>query len=197
MTDVKQFVYCQRIIYFTYLMPVDRRITAKMAYGKESHAELDRLERRRGFRSYRLEEAERRFHVPLESRRLGLHGILDMLLVSPQGYFPVEFKDTTRPPGLNHKYQLVAYAMLVEEKYRQPVREGYIYLIPLKRAIAIPITQEMRDFVRSVIGRIEGMVLTEKIPAVTREIRKCVDCEWRNYCGDRGVASPTAGSGPD
>lgn len=187
-TDVKQFIYCPRIIYFTYLMPVERRITRKMAYGKESHAELDRLERRRGFRAYRLEEAERRFHVPLASDRLGMRGILDMLLVSPGGYFPVEFKDTSRRPGLNHKYQLVAYAMLVEEVYRQPVREGYIYLIPAQKAIVIPITQGMRDFVRSAVSKIEEMVLTEKIPAITREIRKCVDCEWRNYCGDRGFS---------
>jgi CRISPR-associated exonuclease Cas4 len=110
-SDVKQFLYCPRVVYFTYVMPVHRKVTRKMEYGKEEHLELERLEKRRGFRSYDLSSGERRYRTKLYSERLGMEGVLDMHIMCGSGCFPVEFKHTSRRPGLNHKYQLVCYAI--------------------------------------------------------------------------------------
>ncbi len=44
-SDVKQYLYCPRIVYYTYVAPVPRRITFKMRYGKEQHVDLDLNER--------------------------------------------------------------------------------------------------------------------------------------------------------
>lgn len=184
-TDVKQFVYCPRVVYFSYLMPVEKKITLKMEYGKEEHIELDRLEKRRTFRAYRLTEAaERRFHVRLHSERLALSGVLDMLLVQGDTYFPVEFKYTRRSPELNHKYQLTAYAMLVEDVIDRPVRAGFIYVSDDRIAHPIEITQNMRDFVREILGSIREMIRCERIPCSTRHKKKCIDCEFRRFCND-------------
>ena len=43
-TDLKQFVYCPRILYFTYVLPIPHPVTRKMDFGKIEHLELDRLE---------------------------------------------------------------------------------------------------------------------------------------------------------
>lgn len=184
-TDVKQFVYCPRVVYFSYLMPVEKKTTLKMEYGKEEHIELDRLEKRRTFRAYRLaDDAERRFHVRFYSERLALSGVLDMLLVQRDAYFPVEFKYTRHPPELNHKYQLTAYAMLVEDATGKPVRAGFVYVSADKVAYPIEITQNMRDFVREILGSIREMIRREAVPRPTRQKRKCVDCEFRRFCND-------------
>ena len=68
-SDIKQFLYCPRNVYFTYVCPVDKKTTHKMNHGKEEHLELERLEKRRTFRRYRLENGERKFHPPRPATR--------------------------------------------------------------------------------------------------------------------------------
>jgi CRISPR-associated protein Cas4 len=121
-SDIKQYFYCPRIIFFKYVCPVPVKITRKMEYGKEAHIELDRLEKRRTFKRYNLAEGRRFFHTQLYSPRLGLEGRLDMYIEAAGENFPVEFKNTTGGLSLNHKYQLVAYAMLLEDFFNRPVR---------------------------------------------------------------------------
>lgn len=183
-SDVKQFLYCPRVVYFTYVMPVHRKVTRKMEYGKEEHLELERLERRRGFRSYDLSEGERRYRTKLCSERLGVEGVLDMHIMCGSGCFPVEFKNTSRHPGLNHKYQLVCYAMLLEDEYGKPVRHGYLYLIPGKRVHVVEMTPNARTFVRKTLGRIKMMIARESFPPAPGRPARCFECEYRNYCAD-------------
>lgn len=183
-SDIKQYVYCPRIVYFTYCLPVRRPLTYKMVEGGKQHERTAELERRRSLRAYGLEEGERHFDVRLYSERLGLSGLLDMVIVTPEEPIPVEFKYSTGKVGLNHKYQLTAYALLVEEEWGEPARRGFIYLIPGKRAVEMPITSGMRRFVMQTIGRIGGMVDKELMPAPTRHRERCTDCEFVNFCGD-------------
>lgn len=99
-TDLKQFLYCPRIPYFTYVMPVDRKITFKMKVGQESHLHVSELEERRKLRLYGLEAGERHFRLYLRSERLRLCGILDMLVLCPPPQ-PVASPDSGAggPPG--------------------------------------------------------------------------------------------------
>jgi CRISPR-associated exonuclease Cas4 len=155
-----------------------------MEYGKEEHVELDRLEKRRTFKRYGIAEGERKFHQYLKSERLGLEGKLDMHIVSAGECFPVEFKYSQKGPALNHKYQLISYAMLLEDCYNRPVRYGFLYLIPYKRPYPIEITTNVRSFVKETLGKIRDIVVTEKMPPPNRHKIRCVDCEYRNFCGD-------------
>src|SRR5438132_3524147 len=108
-TDIKQFLYCPRICYWNYVVPIERRLPPKVAYGAADHALLARLEERRTLRAYGLSEGQRRFHVRLISAALGLTGILDALLETPDERIPVEYKDTLGGVRLNHRIQLAAY----------------------------------------------------------------------------------------
>ncbi|OPX90691.1 MAG: PD-(D/E)XK nuclease superfamily protein [Pelotomaculum sp. PtaB.Bin104] len=182
-TDIKQYLYCPRIIYFTYVCPVQKKVTRKMQYGQEAHLELDRLEKRRTFKRYNFKDGERKFHAGLYSQRLGLEGKLDMHIVAGGEIFPVEFKHSSQGPSLNHKYQLIAYAMLLEDEYNKPVRYGFIY-VDQGKAIPVEITPNARVFVKETLGKIRLLVSKELMPNKTREKGKCIDCEYRNFCGD-------------
>lgn len=186
-TDIKQYVYCPRIIYYTYVMPVEKKISFKMEYGREQHLELDRLEKRRRFASYGFSEGKRIFHLSVASERLGLIGIIDMVIEAyndrMKAYYPVEFKNTSNRLQLNHKYQLTAYAMLLEEWCEKPVSGGFIYTIPSKDIKLLPITQDMKDYVKRIIGAIHHIVQDESYPEV-RSLKRCRDCEYKNYCAD-------------
>jgi len=182
--DIKQFVYCPRVVYFTYALPWRRPTTYKMHEGKLEHDRVAQLEERLSLRAYGLTEGERQFNVSLYSERLGLSGKLDMVILSRGEVIPVDFKNTGTGVGLNHKYQLAAYALLVEDRWQKPVRRGFIYLVPLKKAREVAITPNMRLFVRETMDGIRAMIDSESTPPPTRQKARCRDCEFRNFCNE-------------
>lgn len=182
-SDLKQYLYCPRIIYFTYVLPVEKKVTAKMTVGKEEHYRTARLEERRKLRTFGLNEGERVFNSYLFSERLGLEGVLDMYIRAPKTCFPVDFKNACRV-ALNHKYQLAAYALLLEDHLGWPVRGGFVYLIPRKHSHYVEVTPEARLYTKRLMGAIRNLILQERFPPTPRRRARCTDCEYRNYCGD-------------
>jgi CRISPR-associated exonuclease Cas4 len=183
-SDIKQYMYCPRVIYFNYVMPVDKKTSYKMEEGKLEHLKLEKLENRRKLRRYRIDEGERCFRTFLKSERLGLQGILDLHLITPDGYYPVEFKNSLRHGSLNHKYQLTSYGMLLEEHYQRPVRCGFLYLIPRQEIYPVELTTMTRSFVRHLVDKIRIMIEHEIFPAPPNQRGRCTDCEYSNFCAD-------------
>lgn len=182
--DLKQYLYCPRILYYTYVLPIRHRVTHKMQEGTEAHLDLDRLEKRRKLVEYGLDRGTREFHVRLYSQRLGLEGVLDLLVRSPKGLYPVEFKHTTRDAALHHKYQLAAYALLLEDTFHEPVRAGFLYLIPGRRIRLVEITPNVRLHLHRTLSAMRRLVMREAMPDVPRSRARCWDCEYRTFCGD-------------
>ena len=183
-SDLKQYFYCPRIIYYTYCLPVPRPVTYPMQVGTTEHEVLSVLERRRSFERYGLSQGERRFHVALQAYLLGLTGVLDMLVTTQEHAFPVEFKHTVQRLNMNAKCQLVAYAMIVEECLGKPVECGFIYRIPKQNVTVIPISQVMREKVLCALEDMREMIAQERLPEPPRQRGKCVECEFRRYCRD-------------
>ena len=182
--DIKQYAYCPRVVFYQYCMPVNKKTTWKMEQGKIAEAQIDELEKRRKLREYRLADGERRFHVWLNSGRIGLSGKIDLLIDSPEGLFPVDFKLTTGRPHKNHVAQLCGYALLLEDCYDREVTKGFVYLIPTNDAVVFDLTAERKKETGDVIGEIRRMIEKEQMPAPTPVRNRCTDCEYRNYCGD-------------
>lgn len=183
MSDVKQYIYCPRVVYFSYFLPLRRPTTYKMEEGKLEHEHVAELEQRRSLKAYGLFEGERQFNVNLYSRRLELTGKLDMVITTASEVIPVDFKNTGGTVGLNHKYQLTAYALLVEDQWRRPVHRGFIYLIPQKKSREVEIAPNIKLFVKETLAKIRQMIEHETMPPPRRRAR-CVDCEFRNFCND-------------
>lgn len=182
--DIKQYYYCPRVVYFNHIMPVDKKPTYKMEHGQVMEDEIIRLETRRKFKKYNLDEGERLFCLWMVSEKIGLSGKLDMLIMSSRGYFPVDFKYSTGPPQKNHRYQLGGYALLVEEKFGVEVNQGFVYLIPQKDITVFSLTEELKSDILSTLDEIRTMIKKEQMPQAARLRNKCLDCEFRNYCGD-------------
>jgi CRISPR-associated exonuclease Cas4 len=182
--DLKQYEYCPRIVFYNTVMPLDRKVTFKMQRGTEAEFHLDALEKRRSLRRYKLGDGERRFHVWLHSERLGLSGKMDLLIVSSQGYFPVDFKYTRGRPHRNHISQLAGYAVLAEEQYQTTIETAFIYLVPVGELVAIKITKELKEEVSDRLSSMREMILDEILPPPTQVRARCAECEFRNYCGD-------------
>lgn len=189
-TDLKQWTYCARVVYYRYCLPEVRPVTALMEAGIAGHRGEEAREERRSLRAYGLEAGERAFEVRLTSARLGLRGRLDLAIAVPDRATPgaealvVEYKDSERPAGPHFKLQLAAYALLLEEAWGLPVRRGFIYAIPLRRAEPVPITAALRGKVQQTVAALRETVVGERMPPAPASRRPCVSCEFRRFCND-------------
>lgn len=193
-SDVKQYLYCPRIIYFDHVLHVPKPFDQKLETGKEKHDSITAKEKRRKgalFYDPELDQAEKMFRVALESNNLGLRGILDYLVKTKQEFIPVDYKFGFSHNGcihLNHKYQLVAYAILVEENFKTIVRRGFIHYSRDRVNAQIDLSDEIRRRTLKMIREI-GQIIEEEIePVSTKNPGRCIDCEYSRYCaGNQSV----------
>ena len=185
-SDVRQYLYCPRIVYWTYVQPVQKPTWYKLERGKASHAEETRKEARRALTRYGFCEGRREFDIWLRSEALGLSGRLDLAVWDQTGgvgrVYPVEFKHTWHDPGVHWRYQLLCYDVLLEERYRTLVPRGFFYLIPRRQLVPVDFTPTARLHLRRLLSMIRRTLAEEHIPPLTRRLERCRDCEYRNYC---------------
>lgn len=195
-TDLKQYVYCRRIPFYRYCLPRIRPVTYSMREGIRSHEEESAREERRSLRAYGLSAGERVFDLVLRSEALGLVARLDLAIrcsaresetESGSGQpeaIVVDYK-LTRDPARDHfRVQLAAYALLLEEAWKLPVRRGFLYHIPLRRAEEIPITPALRRRVLRAATEIPVLIRDERMPPPPANRARCVPCEFRRFCND-------------
>jgi CRISPR-associated exonuclease Cas4 len=183
-TDLKQWAYCGRIVYYHCVMPAVGRATFKMKEALAAQDLIETLEMRRGLKAYGLENARRRFHVWLSDEALGLSGKTDLLLEAPDQVAVVDFKLTSGEPGENHRTQLAGYSLLAEAACGVRAQFGFLYRIPDNRVFTVEITPELREAVLAAIAAMRRMAETQLCPPATPVRGRCVECEFANYCGD-------------
>ncbi len=187
-TDLKQFQYCPRIVFYTYCLPLLRPLTFKMEESRTAHAREHERERRRKLVAYGLGEGTRHFDVRVESKELGLRGRID-LVIERQGeatreLIPVDYKRTLRSAGPHWRLQLAAYGMMLEESWGGFVQRGFIYSLLRRHVEEVPITDQLKARVREMVVAMREMVAVEVMPDPPRSPKPCVNCEFRRFCND-------------
>jgi len=187
-TDLKQYTYCPRIVYYTYCLPLIRPTTYKMEAGTRAHEKADKRERRRTLSAYDLDEGERRFDVWLKSPILGLTGKVDLVIEiakeDARELIPVEYKQTRRRIGKHIRLQLAAYGMMLEEVSDGKAKRAFVYSLLKRKAKEVRLTKALRRDVRATAGAMREMVKREAMPEPPRSRRQCVNCEFRRFCND-------------
>lgn len=183
-TDLKQWAYCERIVYYHRVLPANGKPTFKMREAVAAQELIEGLEMRRGLSRYRLENAYRRFNVWLSSESLGLSGRADLLLEAADQVAVVDFKLTSGEVGENHRAQLTGYSLLAEAACGVPARVAFLYRIPDKRVFSIEVTPGMRERAMAAVAAIRTMAEGQLCPPPTGMRARCHECEFANYCGD-------------
>jgi len=189
-TDLKQYTYCPRIVFYRYCLPKIRPVTYLMEEGIRSHEEEDRREERRSLRTYGIANGERFFHLSLQSERLGLSGRVDLAIAIPSRDTSgaeatvVEYKLSEQKAGAHFKLQLTAYALLLEEAWGLPVQQAFLYSIPMRKAERISITPALRKKVTQTVTQIRQIIESEIMPPPPATQHRCVTCEFRRFCND-------------
>ncbi|MCX7681269.1 MAG: CRISPR-associated protein Cas4 [Anaerolineae bacterium] len=187
-TDLKQYAYCPRIVYYAYCLPLLRPTTYKMEAGVAAHAEAKERERRRTLTAYGLVEGERHFDMWVTSERLGLQGRIDLVIetgtVERREWIPVDYKQTVRLAASHYKRQLAAYGLMLEETFGGTARRGFIYSLITRKAEEITLTERLRNDVRETIAAMREMIEREAMPEPPTTRRPCLNCEFRRFCND-------------
>lgn len=188
-TDVKHYIYCPRLVYFDRVLHTKPIFGSQQEESQELHMEYVRKELRRKDAVYYSPEfvgAKKLLFVPLVSKTLQLQGVVDCIIRTAKGeYVPVEYKNMNSSKGRvygDHKYQLVAYALLVEENFNTVVKRGFVSYIPEQLILKLDITPTMKSYVKRVIGYIKRIIREEKLPPIKVAIQKC-----QGGCGHKQV----------
>jgi CRISPR-associated exonuclease Cas4 len=187
-TDLKQWTYCPRVVFYRYCLPHIRPVTYSMEEGKRAHEEAASREERRSLHAYGLTSGERFFDVSLRSERLHLSGRIDLAIrvETPQGPegIVVDYKLSEREAGAHFKLQLAAYGLLLEEAWNIPVRRAFLYHLPQRKAEAIPLTPALRRQVETTVAAIQRAIERELMPRPPARLGRCLACEFRRFCND-------------
>jgi CRISPR-associated exonuclease Cas4 len=184
--DLKQYAYCPRVFYYQTVLPRVRPVTYKMEEGIMAHQEGEGREKRRSLRPYGLQKGERYFNVPFYSSELNLSGEVDMIIDTGDEVIPVDYKNTRREAP-HHRLQLMAYGRLLElANPKEPplVKRGFIYLIPLRRAVEVKFSPQLRRKLTAVLAEMQSIAFNQRMPPPTSKTARCVDCEFRRFCND-------------
>jgi CRISPR-associated exonuclease Cas4 len=190
-TDVKHYIYCPRLVYFDRVLHAQPVFGSQQEESQEQHEEYVRKELRRKDAVYYSSEfvgAEKLLFVQLVSEKLQLQGVVDCIIKTAKGeYIPVEYKNMNSNNGkayMDHKYQLVAYALLVEENFFDAiVKRGFVNYIPEKLILHFEITPTMKSYVKRVIGHIKKIIKEETLPPIRVAKNKCQGgCGHKQTC---------------
>jgi CRISPR-associated exonuclease Cas4 len=188
-TDVKHYLYCPRIVYFDRVLHLEPQLGSQQEESLELHKEYMLKELRRKdaiYYSPDFENAEKFLFVPLSSS-LGLQGVVDCIIKTKRGeLIPVDYKNMPSNHGriwMDHRYQLVAYSLLIDENYGVQVRRGFINYIPDGLILSLSITPTMKTYVRRLISHIRTMIRDERLPPIHIAKQKCTGgCGYKEIC---------------
>ena len=173
--EIRQFLYCKRIIYFRRILRIRFKPTVKMEIGSEKHEKI-RIKGRK--------------NVYLCDDDLGLCAIIDVLKVDDDGAAIIEVKTGNlfgRKISYHHKMQVVAQAYLVEKVLGINVKEALIYDSRNKRYYKIEISEKDYNELLGIMKEIKEIIAKEIIPDPSSNKNKCIDCEFRKLCMDISI----------
>jgi len=185
-TDLKQYAYCPRILYFMRCLPGVRPITTKMREGIAAHDDAELREQRRQLRAYGFTTGERHFDVAIYSAALRINARLDLVIVEPDGKpiaVPVDYKMSDMT-GAHVRLQLACYGLLVEEEMGLAAPYGFVYLTMERRAEKVALSAALKQETQAALREMRAIVEQELMPEPTARAARCVNCEFRRFCND-------------
>jgi CRISPR-associated protein Cas1 len=175
--------YCPRLFYLEEVEEI-RLADDRVYAGRELHAGLA------------ADEDGEAVSLDLSSDRLGLTGKVDCLRRRDGSYLPYEHKRGQPrrefPPGADmpgaaqpwpsDRLQVIAYALLVEEAFREPVPEGRIRYHAAGVTVRVPIDEQARADLHAALAEARRLRQSLDRPPIADNERLCARCSLAPVC---------------
>jgi CRISPR-associated exonuclease Cas4 len=122
---------------------------------------------------------------PLVSHELRLTGKPDYLIRTKYGLVPVEVKSRTcgdRGPYAGEVAQVVAYCLLVEDVFGEPVPHGILQFPD--RTVRVRFTEKRREKLLWVLTEMRALDGVEEVARSHESAARCRGCGVRAECGE-------------
>ncbi len=188
LSGIQHFLFCRRQ---WALIHVERQWqeNALTAEGRIMHQRVDDpffTETRNGVITARS--------LPVASYRLGLSGVCDVVefTLSPDGVklpgrnglflaAPVEYKRGKEKRDQSDEAQLCAQAICLEEMLALSIPFGYLYYGETRHRVAVELTADLRELVRSMVDEMHGYFGRGYTPRV-KPFKGCRACSLADVC---------------
>ena len=184
-TDLMNYCYCPRIIYFVHVMKIPQATTRKEYKGREKDLEFMAKSKRTKV----VKDAPplpKLFQVHMQSDELEMKTIADSIMINEakKEAYPIQAKYAFAPREIykTQKLQLAMEAMLIEDKFKHKVPFGYIKFMRSNELIKVSINTELKDDVIQCFQNIKEITRTERMPKGTEYKKRCADCCYKNIC---------------
>ena len=123
----------------------------------------------------------------IDSEELKLKGIIDQIHVYENDYVPFELKTGRAPTdGVwpSHRIQIAAYSLLLQEKFKKPIKEGFVFYLDTKEKRRIAINPFMKEEVKKIVDEVISLLENKQLPDFCGNENKCRKCGLKQTCYD-------------
>ncbi len=184
-TDLMNYAYCPRLIYFIHVLR-RKQITTKKEYkGREKESDFQhKAKRTKVVKTY--PKLPKMLKTHLTSENLGIRTIADSIMINAEANeaYPIQAKYSFKPRSVyrTQKLQLAMEALIIEEKMHYKVPYGFIKFLRAGELVKVSLPDSLKLETVSTFGKIAKIMHSENIPKRTKYRKRCVDCCFKNIC---------------
>jgi CRISPR-associated protein Cas1 len=186
--NLHNFIYCPRLFYFQWVENIFQE-NADTVAGSHVHRNVDAPSKLDNLQEIELPEGAKLKSLRLESEKLGLIGVVDLVEGGPDGVEIIDYKkgsarrdsEGERVAKEPDVMQVAAYAMLLREHGINAVR-GTIYYAADKRRISVELNEDLFNKVRKAINEARSVAASGRCPPPLKNDPRCLYCSAYPIC---------------
>lgn len=182
-TDLMNYLYDPRIIYFVYVLKIPQATTTKELEGRRKYEEFKKKSARNKI-IQELPYLPKRYNVYLSSQQFNFATKIDCIAFdkTKEEAYPIQVKYSPRPKVLyrSQKFQIVMEAMLIEERLGYKVPYGFVKFLKSDDFVKVPITDQLKTELLQIFSEIDEIIQKERLPKPTPHKKKKVDSGYKN-----------------
>ncbi len=182
-TDLMNYLYDPRIIYYIHVLKIPQATTIKEIEGRQKYVEFSRKSRRNKVIK-ELPFLAKIYDVYLTSSKYKISTKVDCVAINKKLHeaYPIQVKYSSKPKFLylSQKFQVIMEALLIEERLGYKVPFGFVKFLKSGDFIRVRITKALKDELLKIFNEIESIIQSERLPKGTRNKRKAIDNCYKN-----------------
>ncbi|MDF1659644.1 MAG: CRISPR-associated endonuclease Cas1 [Verrucomicrobiales bacterium] len=180
------YIYCERLFYLQWVEDLWVE-NADTTAGSHTHRSTDKPSHWKD--EVDLSDRARVRSISIESEKLGLRGVIDLVESEDDGMEVIDYKkgaarkdlDGQRIPKENDAIQVAAYCLLLREKGHR-VEKASIYYAEEKTRVPVDLTDDLFQIVEAKTIEARKTALREKCPPPLKNDPRCLHCSAYSIC---------------
>lgn len=183
----KEYFYCPRIPFFMINAGFNPTSQKWIERGNRYQLRQTFLQKRRKLKRFNLSDAQIIYDVELECDKYEFYGKVDMLLLTENFVYPVDFKLNSDSKFKNNVMQICCYGLLAEEIYQKKFEIGFLVSGEKAKVYPIEYDENKKRLCLEQFEKFKKIICGDLLPDSSASYRQCSICRYKNFCNDRDI----------